>query len=584
MPSLPASVLPAWLRGYSREDSVHDLLSSLTLMVILVPQALAYALLAGLPPQTGLYASLLPVVVYALTGSSAALAVGPAALPAMMTGAALIGFALPQSELWVQAAMGLALASGLLRVGLGALNAGFLANFLSQSVLGGFIAGSALSIMLSQVPAMLGLKVSAANAPELFRQVWQQHGQIDPHVVGTAIATLLLLWWGRDAVPALLRRLGLTPARASLLAKMWPVVVIILGAVAVAALGWPMRLVGVMPSGLPSFTWPSLSWSQWHELMPAIAGIALVGFVDSFSIAQTLALKRREKVSPNRELVALGLANVAAGVTGASPVSASFGRSATNEMAGARTQMAGVFCALWVCVLLVAWPSAFQHFPIPVLAATICMAVLQMFDLHVLRLAWRFDRREAMLYLATLSSVLLFGVLPAIVVGVCASLALVLWRSSHPHMAVLGRVPGTEHYRNVERYEVQCQPGLLVVRVDESLYFANARFVHEALQERLAQHPGVRRLLLVMSAVNAVDLSALDALQNLNRDLQTQGVSLYLAEVKGPVMDVLRPSGLLEQLAAPVFLSTHEAVTALSDAPQPSPGPTPAGPGAGPAA
>jgi SulP family sulfate permease len=303
-------------------------------------------------------------------------------------------------------------------------------------------------------------------------------------------------------------------------------------------------------------------------LLPATFAIALVGFVDSYSIAQTLALKRREQVQPNRELMALGAANVAAGLSGAFPVSASFGRSAANELAGARSQFANVLSVLWIGLLLYFASEAFTHLPLAVLATTIVAAVAQMIDLSVFRLAWRYDRREAWIFLATCASVLMLGVVNAILVGVALSLGLVIWRTSQPHLAEVGRVPGTEHYRNIHRHQVETVPGVLALRVDESLYFANMRFVHEAVVARLAARPGVHHLLLVLSAVNAIDVSALSGLIALNRGLAEQGVKLHLAEVKGPVMDQLQQSGALDALSGQVFLSTHAAMQTLGAAGQ----------------
>jgi SulP family sulfate permease len=322
-------------------------------------------------------------------------------------------------------------------------------------------------------------------------------------------------------------------------------------------------VVGALPSGLPPLSWPLIDLAGLQAIWPAVLAIALVGFVDSYSLAQSLALKRRETVEPDRELFALGAANTAAGLTGGFPVSASFGRSAANELAGARTQLAGVLSAGWMALLLLGFTELFASLPLAVLAATIVTAVSQMIDLSVLKLAWRYDRRDALVYLATAAGVLLLGVVDAILLGVGLSLALFIWRTSQPHLAVLGRVPGTEHYRNILRYEAVTEPDILAVRVDESLYFANIRFVRAALVALLRERPATRQLLLVLSAVNAIDVSALQGLRELNRGLGEQGVQLHLAVVKGPVMDQLKQSGFLDELSGAVHLSTHAAMQAL---------------------
>lgn len=557
------SYLPAWLRNYRRADFSHDLVASATLLVLLVPQGLAYALLAGLPPQAGLYASIAPVLVYALFGSSATLSVGPAALPSLMTATALAGLAAPGSAAWIALAGAVALLSGLLRVVLAWLRFGFVANFLSQSVVGGFVAGSALLIVLSQSPQLFGLTAHGATAWQIGLSLVQALPGYNPSALALSAAALVLLLAGKRWLRPLLQRLGLPAARADLAAKAFPIVVVVLGGLAVQLGQLPVRVVGALPSGLPPLSWPQIDLAGLQAIWPAVLAIALVGFVDSYSLAQSLALKRRETVEPDRELFALGAANTAAGLTGGFPVSASFGRSAANELAGARTQLAGVLSAGWMALLLLGFTELFASLPLAVLAATIVTAVSQMIDLSVLKLAWRYDRRDALVYLATAACVLLLGVVDAILLGVGLSLALFIWRTSQPHLAVLGRVPGTEHYRNILRYEAVTEPDILAVRVDESLYFANIRFVRAALVALLRERPATRQLLLVLSAVNAIDVSALQGLRELNRGLREQGVQLHLAVVKGPVMDQLKQSGFLDELSGAVHLSTHAAMQAL---------------------
>lgn len=557
------SYLPTWLRNYRRADFSHDLVASATLLVLLVPQGLAYALLAGLPPQAGLYASIAPVLVYALFGSSATLSVGPAALPSLMTATALAGLAVPGSAAWIALAGAVALMSGLLRVVLAWLRFGFVANFLSQSVVGGFVAGSAVLIVLSQSPQLFGLSAHGATAWQIAVSLVQALPGYNPSALALSAAALILLLAGKRWLRPLLQRLGLPAARADLAAKAFPIVVVVLGGLAVQLGQLPVRVVGALPSGLPPLSWPQIDLAGLQAIWPAVLAIALVGFVDSYSLAQSLALKRRETVEPDRELFALGAANTAAGLTGGFPVSASFGRSAANELAGARTQLAGVLSAGWMALLLLGFTELFASLPLAVLAATIVTAVSQMIDLSVLKLAWRYDRRDALVYLATAACVLLLGVVDAILLGVGLSLALFIWRTSQPHLAVLGRVPGTEHYRNILRYEVVTEPDILAVRVDESLYFANIRFVRAALVALLRERPATRQLLLVLSAVNAIDVSALQGLRELNRGLREQGVQLHLAVVKGPVMDQLKQSGFLDELSGAVHLSTHAAMQAL---------------------
>lgn len=555
--------LPSWLANYRRHDAPADLVGSLTLVVFLIPQGLAYALLAGLPPQSGLYASIVPAVFYALLGSSATLSVGPAALPSMMTAAALATVTVPGAAGYGALAAMVALLSGVMRLGLGALRFGFLANFLSRPVVGGFVSGSAGLILLTQLPHLLGVESHAANAVDIVRGLSQHVAQINPVAVALSLIALAMLYACRRWLKPLLISMGMPSGAADLAAKASPMAVVALAGLAVALLALPVKVVGGLPAGLPPLAWPDADWAKVAALWPAIVAIGLVGFIDSYSIAQGLALKRRETVDPNHELLALGLANAAAGLTGGFPVSASFGRSAANELAGARSQLAGVLAAVWMALILLLATRLFATLPLAVLACTIVVAVVQLIDLSVLRLAWRYDRRDAAVYLATAAGVLLLGVVDAVALGIVLSLALFIWRTSQPHMAVLGRVPGTEHYRNELRHKVETDPRILAVRVDESLYFANIRYVRSAIVARLRERPAARHLLLVLSAVNAIDVSALQGLLELNRGLKEQGVLLDLAEVKGPVLDLLEQSGFLAELSGELFLSTHAAMVKL---------------------
>ena len=555
-----------WLRDYRRGDLSHDLVASFSLVIFLVPQGLAYAMLAGLAPQAGLYASILPVIGYALVGSSAALSVGPAALPSLMTTAVLATVPGLTPLMLPVLAAALALWSGLLRVALGALRFGFIANFLSSSVVGGFVTGSALLIVLTQLPILLGIDSHEPDARSILLHVWDARGAVGWATPLVSLLTLAALHVCRKRGVAALGAVGIRGTPAELAARAAPLLVILLAASLVAFAHLSVHVVGTLPAGLPPFSWPHVELQTLQSLLPAIGAIALIGFIDSYSIAQTLALKRRETVNPNRELIALGLANVAAGVSGGFPVSASFSRSAANELAGARTQLAGVLAAVWMLLILAGATGVFAFLPLAALSAIIVMAVMQLIDFSMLRLAWRYERADALIFAATAAAVLLAGVVTAVVLGVLLSLALFVWRTSQPHLAELGRVPGSEHYRNRLRYEVEMSPGMLAVRVDESLYFANIRFVCDEVVGLLHERPDAASVLLVLSAVNAIDVSALQGLRELWRGLAEQGVALHLAEVKGPVLDRLKQSGFLEELGDDALhLSTHVAIQYLRE-------------------
>ncbi len=564
-------LLPAWLRDYQATWLAGDLTAGLIVTVMLIPQSLAYAMLAGLPPQVGLYACILPLVAYALLGSSMTLAVGPVAVASLMTASALQPLALAGSPEYAALAVQLALISGAMLLAFGALRLGFLAYFLSHPVISGFITGSAVLIAVGQLQYILGVRIAGAGVVEkLFGLVTSlQHSNL-PTVL-TGVATLAFLLFARRAMAPALMRWGLSAPMADVLAKLAPMVAVLLSTAAVAL--WRLdqsaaiAIVGAVPLGLPTLAWvlPDV-----HTLgllwLPALL-IALVGFVESVSVAQSLALKRQQRIVPNRELLGLGAANVASALSGGYPVTGGFARSVVNFAAGAHTPLAGVVSAALMALVIAALTGLFFYLPHAVLAATIIVAVTGLVDLGTLRRAWRYDRADALSLVGTALGVVLLGVEGGILAGVALSLGALVWRSSRPHMAVVGRVPGTEHFRNTLRHKVETVPGLLALRVDESLFFANAIVVEDRIGQQLALDPDVRQVLLICSAVNQIDATALDMLTELERSLAARGVAFLLAEVKGPVMDRLRNTDLGRRLDGKVFLSVHEAFAFASAAP-----------------
>ncbi len=299
------------------------------------------------------------------------------------------------------------------------------------------------------------------------------------------------------------------------------------------------------------------------QLLPAAVLISLVGFVESVSVAQTLAAKRRERIEPNQELVALGGANVAAALSGGFPVTGGFARSVVNFDAGAQTPLAGALTALGIGITVLLFTPLFHNLPHAVLAATIIIAVLSLVDLSALRRTWRYSRQDAAAMAATMLGVLLIGVESGILLGVGLSLLLFLWRTSQPHIAVVGQLPGSEHFRNVERFAVVQSPRVLSVRVDESLYFPNARFLEDRIAELIGRHPQAEHLVLMCPGVNLIDASALESLEAITARLHAAGIQLHLSEVKGPVMDRLRHSDFLSHFGGQVFISQYEALLAL---------------------
>ncbi|MFM7483303.1 MAG: SulP family inorganic anion transporter [Burkholderiaceae bacterium] len=558
-----------WVKQYRRAWLSGDLAAGLIVSVMLIPQSLAYALLAGLPPQVGLYASVLPLVAYALLGSSMTLAVGPVAIISLMTASALTPLAVAGSGEYVALAMMLALMSGIMLFVAGLMRLGFLAYFLSHSVISGFISGTAILITLAQLKYLLGMPLPSGSALGMLAALPTALNNVNPIAATMGISAIVFLIFARTGLPPLLNMLGVAPRVSAMLSRLAPMLVVIV-ATTYSAINQidqtaQVSIVGAVPSGLPVLTLPSIDINALNAIaLPALL-ISLVGFVESVSVAQSLALKRGERISPNKELMGIGVANVASAVSGGFPVTGGFARSVVNYDAGAHSPGAGIVSAIIMGIVIVALTGWFYYLPHAVLAATIIVAVLTLVDFKTVVTTWRYDKADAVAMLLTFAGVLLLGVEEGILLGVALSLAVLVWRSSHPHMAVVGRVPNTEHFRNIDRHEVATQPGLIALRVDESLYFANAQIVEAKIEQLVREQPKTRCVLLIMSAVNQLDTTALQMLTELDASLSARGISLQFAEVKGPVLDKLQSSALGQRMRERIFLSTHQAFNAFAN-------------------
>lgn len=562
----------AWAKTYNAQTATSDAVAAIIVTIMLIPQSLAYAMLAGLPPHIGLYASILPLIAYGIFGTSRTLAVGPVAVISLMTAAAAAKVAAPGSPAYIEAALILAFLSGLILVAMAVTRLGFLANFLSHPVISGFISASGLLIAASQLKHILGI---SAGGDTLIEIVANLAGGIDktnwPTLVIGAGATAFLFWVRRSLKP-LLMRAGLGPRMADIVAKAGPVAAIVISTASVILFALDahgVRVVGVIPEGLPPFTWPRFDAELWAGLLPAALLLSLVGFVESISVAQTLAAKRRQRIVPDSELLGLGAANLAAAFSGGYPVTGGFARSVVNFDAGAVTPLAGAMTALGILLTALLLTPLFHYLPQAVLAATIIVAVLSLVDLRALPRVWRYSRHDFLAMAATMIVVLTIGVEAGIVTGIGLSLALFLWRTSRPHVAIVGLVPNTEHFRNVDRHAVLVSESVLSIRIDESLYFANARALEDRIYAEIANQPALRHVVLMCPAVNLIDASALESLEAIQHRLRDAGIVFHLSEVKGPVMDALRNSHFLEDLASNggrVFLSQFDAIQVLDPA------------------
>jgi SulP family sulfate permease len=561
-----------WGRAYDRDTLTNDLIAAVIVTIMLIPQSLAYALLAGLPPEMGLYASMLPIILYAVFGTSRALAVGPVAVVSLLTVTAVSRIAVPGSSEYIAAAITLAFLSGLILLALGLFRLGFLANFLSHPVIAGFITATGIIIAASQLKHILGIRAQGHTLPDLIGSLAHNASQVNWITAVIGVAATGFLFWVRKGFLPLLIGLGVTPRLAGIFAKAGPVAAIVVTTLAVwffdlAARG--VQVVGEVPKGLPPLTLPSFSMDMWTSLIGAAILISVIGFVESVSVAQTLAAKKRQRIDPDQELIGLGAANLGASFTGGFPVTGGFSRSVVNYDAGADTPAAGAYTALGLAGASLFLTPLIFHLPKATLAATIIVAVLSLVDFSVLKKTWRHSKSDFAAVAATMSITLLLGVELGVTAGVAISILIHLYKTSRPHIAIVGRVPGTEHYRNVLRHDVLIDPAILTIRVDESLYFANTRFLEDRIYDEVAKQPELKHVVLMCSAVNTIDMSALGSLEAINERLDVGGVTLHFSEVKGPVMDQLNATGFLEILSGEIFLSQHLAQTALRSKAEP---------------
>lgn len=562
------TLLPHWITHFRRQQVYGDLLAGLVVAVLVIPQSLAYALLAGLPPQAGLYVSIFPVIAYALLGSSMTQAVGPVAITAIMTFAVLSPLEAPGSPAYIALAAGLSLCSGVLILVFGALRLGFLSQLLSRPVVSGFISGSAVLIVISQLKFLLGIHASGSNAWQILFSLYGSLPQTQASALlmgGVAMAWLFMskMWLIQVAA-----YLGMAFARAEFLQRIMPLAVLAAATLLVLALHLDLdhglAVVGTVPQGLasPALFMPDLATLKTLAT-PALI-LAFIGTVQNITMAQALAVKRRERMDANRELIGLGAANVVAAFYGGMPVGGGLSRTAINVGAGAQSPLASVVAAMAMLLIVMTGTHWFARLPLAVLAASIVVAAISMVDVKALRQAWAYDRADALALVGTAAGVLLLGLEWGVALGVGLSLATLLLRASAPHIAVIGRIPGTEHFRNIERYGGETIPGVLLLRIDENLFFGNLSAVESRLTAELVKAPETHDVVLIMSAVNRVDTTAMEVLTDINRDLDERQIRLHLAEVKGPVQDRLVNSVLWKGLTGSVHLSVNSAFQALS--------------------
>lgn len=558
-----------WAGNYHKKYLAGDLIAGVIVGIVLIPQSMAYAMLANLPPEVGFYSCILPILIYAVLGGSRCLAVGPVGLMSLMVGSAIAEMNLVGAQQAFTVAATLAFLVGLILLCMRAVRLGALINFISHPVISGFTSAAAIIIGLSQLKHLLGLQIPRSDyTHERIVYVIENFQDVNPYTMAISTASVGVMILLRGCAFGKLSSRLWSPGTAALLAKSGPLFVVILGTLVVwyfrFDLSTGIAIVGNIPAGLPSLSIPVADWPLWREIAATAVLVAIVGFLESVSVAKTLASRKRQKIDANQELIALGGANLGSAFSGGYPVAGGLGRSMVNYTSGANTPLASIVTVVIIIFSLMFLVPSLFFLPRCVLAAIIVVAVSGLVDVKTFRHIWLYDKAEANCLIITFFVVLAIGIELGIVIGVIISIGFHLYRSSEPHIAIVGRVEGSEHFRNVQRHKVKTSPRIILMRVDENLYFANTNFLEDKIMALVADNQQAEHLVLICSSVNMIDSSALELLDTLIGRLRQAGVTLYLAEVKGPVMDKLKNSPFLKTLGRDkVFLSTHEAVVSL---------------------
>lgn len=552
-----SNIFPAiqWLKHYQYNSFKADLIAALIVLAMLVPQGMAYAMLAGLPPVMGIYASILPMIIYAFTGSSTTLSIGPVAIISMMVFATLNPLFPVASEAYIEAACLLAILVGIISFILGIFRFGFLIQLISHPVIQSFIIASALLIALGQLKFLLDIPIKANNIPEFILSLVQNIHQLSFLSISFSLAAISMLILLPKVVPN------------SFIAKTTPLVLVISSIVMVYLTSLDqhsLKTVGVIPTGLPNFHFPTWDFALVQKLLPSAFMIAMISFVESLAIAQATALQKRDDLNSNQELIALGLANIAAGINSGFAVSGSLSRTVVNADAGAKTPMAGVLSSLFMIAVSLYFTGLFQNLPLTVLAATIFVSIWKLVIFTPFYETWKYSRADGLAMIATFLGVTCIDISTGLIIGIVLTFILLLWRISRPHIAVIGLIEGTQHFRNVSRYDVVTIPTIASFRVDENLSFLNAHVLKGYIITELSHNKAVKHVVINCSSISNIDLSALEMLEELNRELLILDIKLHLSEVKSPVMDRLVDSKLIKELAGQIFLSHYQAIQCLS--------------------
>ncbi|SEL40386.1 SulP family inorganic anion transporter [Acinetobacter sp. DSM 11652] len=559
-------IIPAWkwLKKYNTQDFKSDFLASVIVLAMLVPQGMAYAMIAGLPPIMGLYASIIPMIAYALIGGSTTLSIGPVALISMMTFATLQPLYEVGSPVYIQAAYLLAVMVGIISFLLGLFRFGFLIRLISHPVIKSFIIASAVLIALGQIKFILNIPLQSSNLIEFFTSLAQYISLYDLASLSLGLASILALIY----LPQLLKIPAFSNHQKLMqfVQKALPLCLVLFSILLVQSFdltAYGIKTVGEIPSGLPPIQMPYWTWDMVKILLPGAVMIAMVSFVESISIAQATAFQSRSNLNSNQELVALGVANFGAGISGAFPVTGSLSRTVVNADAGAKTPMAGVLSSLLIIVVSLYFTSLFEYLPLGVLAATIIVSIWKLVEIKPFIAAWKYSKADGLAMALTFLGVLCIDITTGLMVGIISTFVLLLWRISRPHIAVIGLVEGTQHFRNISRHQVITSKRLVSVRIDENLSFLNANTLKEFIISEVSQHDELQHVVINCSSISNIDYSALETLEEMNSELSKLNIQLHLSEVKGPVMDRLNSTNWIQHLTGKIYLTHFQAVYEL---------------------
>lgn len=555
-----------WAKEYNSKILVNDLVVALIVTIMLIPQSLAYAQLAGLPAEIGLYASMAPLILYAILGTSRSLSVGPVAVTSLMTLAAIAPIVAQESPEYAGAAIALAFLVGIILVILGLLRLGFLANFMSFPVMAGLGTAVGLQIAAGQLTPVLGIPAKGETFLKQCISLVKNFDQININTAILGVSVVIFLLLAKKFLSDMLIRVGIKKELAGTLAKLGPVIAIIITILVVSGLGLNtqgVKIVGTVPKGLPSIALPPFDMELWKKLITPALLIAVVGYVASISVAQTLASKKRQHVDPNQELIALGAANLGASLSGGFPVAGGFSRSIVNFEAGAETPAAGAFTALGIALVALFLTPLLYFLPSATLGATIFVAVLSMVNFKAVKATYAYSKTDGIAMASTILLTLTLGVIPGLIAGIGFSLMMYLYRTSTPHIAVVGQVPGTQYFKNVERNQVVTSPKIVSMRIDESIYFPNARLLETQVNELVASNPNIQHFILNCSAVNSIDATGLESLKSINQRLKDGGILFHLSEVKGPIMDGLKKTQFYQDMKAQIHFTHYDAVLSI---------------------